>query len=76
MADQQKRAAISATLPIIFDAIDVDHDGGISSKEFANYFKSLGLQDDNFANSVFAAMDANNDGSLSNEGKLMKKIFI
>ena len=57
-----------ATLPIIFDAIDVDHDGGISSKEFANYFKSLGLQDDNFANSVFAAMDANNDGSLSNEG--------
>ena len=68
MSDEQKRAAISATLPIIFDAIDVDHDGGISNKEFANYFRSLGLKDDAFADSVFAAMDANNDGSLSNEG--------
>jgi len=67
LGDQQKRAAISATLPIIFDAIDVDHDGGISNKEFANYFRSLGLKDDAFADSVFAAMDANNDGSLSNE---------
>jgi len=55
-------------LPIIFEAIDVDHDDGISSNEFGNYFKSLGLEDENFANSVFAAMDFNNDGSLSQEG--------
>ena len=75
LADDHKRAAISATLPIIFDAIDVDHDGGISNKEFANYFRSLGLKDDSFADQVFAAMDSNNDGALSNEGLNLKSSF-
>jgi Ca2+-binding EF-hand superfamily protein len=72
LADQAKRQAIKDTLPIIFSAIDVDHDGGITGKEFANYFKSLGLTDDAFASSVFAAMDFNSDGELSNEGRKRK----
>ena len=63
-------------MPFIFDAIDVDHDDGISSNEFGNYFKSLGLEDNKFADDVFQAMDFNSDGSLSQEGLLIFKNFI
>ena len=68
MADEAKRAAINATLPIVFEAIDANHDNGISPAEFHNYFVSLGVNDEAFTQSVFAAMDANNDGDLSKEG--------
>jgi len=67
LANESKRAAINATLPIIFDAIDSDQDGGISKNEFVNYFKSMNVNDAKFAEEVFAAMDANHDGSLSKE---------
>ncbi len=70
MADESKRASINATLPIIFDAIDSNQDDGISSEEFVNYFNSMGVSDAKFAADVFAAMDANNDGSLSKQGKI------
>lgn len=67
MSDEGKRAAINATLPIIFDAIDANQDDGVSSDEFANYFASMGVTDKAFADSVFKAMDADGDGSLSKE---------
>ena len=67
MADESKRASINATLPIIFRAIDSNQDDGISPDEFNNYFKSLGVEDEAFANEVFEAMDTNHDGNLSNE---------
>lgn len=53
---------------VIYDAIDVNHDGGISIDEFSTYFKSLGLDDEKFIKSVFEEMDVNNDGSLSVDG--------
>jgi len=67
MADESKRAAINATLPIVFSAIDANHDNGVSPAEFHNYFVSLGVTDESFTQSVFAAMDSNNDGDLSSE---------
>ncbi len=71
MADESKRAAINATLPIVFEAIDANKDDGISPDEFHNYFVSLGVTDEAFTQMVFKAMDANNDGDLSKEGKLI-----
>lgn len=70
LADEIKREAITNTLPLIFDAIDSNQDDGVSIDEFSNYFKSLSLFDSKFAGDVFAAMDANNDGSLSKEGSI------
>ena len=69
MADEGKRAAINATLPIVFEAIDANHDDGVSPTEFHNYFVSLGVTDQAFTQSVFSAMDSNNDGDLSKEGE-------
>lgn len=67
MADESKRASINATLPIIFKAIDSNHDNDISPDEFQNYFVSLGVADKAFAEEVFKAMDANHDGNLSSD---------
>jgi len=67
VSDASKRASIEATLPLIFDAIDTNADGGIAAEEFAQYFTSLGVNDAAFARSVFEAMDANHDGSLSRD---------
>jgi len=67
MADESKRAAINATLPIVFEAVDSNHDDGVQPSEFFNYFKSLGVNDEEFSKKVFAAMDSNNDGELSKE---------
>ena len=67
LTDNSKRASIEATLPLIFDAIDTNADGGIEVVEFTAYFSSLGLTDAAFANTVFQDMDANHDGSLSRE---------
>jgi Ca2+-binding EF-hand superfamily protein len=52
---------------LIFDAIDTNADGGIAAEEFASYFNSLGVDDEEFANKIFQAMDTNKDGSLSRE---------
>lgn len=65
MNDEAKRAAINATLPCIFDAIDANQDDGVSADEFHNYFASMGVDDKAFAETVFKAMDADGDGSLS-----------
>jgi hypothetical protein len=67
MADEGKRASINATLPLVFSAIDANHDDGVSPAEFHNYFVSLGVTDESFTNMVFSAMDADGDGDLSNE---------
>ncbi len=73
MTDANKRKSIEATLPLIFDAIDTNNDGGIGSDEFANYFGSFGL-DKAVAQQTFNAMDANGDGELSREGLISLKI--
>jgi hypothetical protein len=70
MADESKRAAINATLPIVFEAIDANHDDGVSPSEFHNYFVSLGVTDEKFTQHVFADMDSNHDGDLSKDGKI------
>ena len=56
-------------MPLVFDAIDANQDGGISPVEFHNYFLSLGCDDERFTKKVFDAMDVNGDGDLSSEGK-------
>ena len=69
LKDESKRNAINATLPLVFEAIDANHDGGISPVEFHNYFLSLGCADEIFTKKVFDAMDVNGDGDLSCEGE-------
>ena len=64
----QKRASIEATLPLIFDAIDTNGDGGIAVAEFTAYFQSLGINDAKVSSEVFNSMDLNGDGELSREG--------
>ena len=54
-------------MPLIFEAIDTNADGGIGPEEFDNYFISLGVEDTYFALKVFQAMDTNHDDSLSKE---------
>ncbi len=68
MTDSTKRKAIESTIPLIFDAIDLNLDGGIAADEFVAFFKSLGVEDAKFATNVFRAIDTNNDGVLSREG--------
>ena len=68
LTDAAKRAAIEATLPLIFDAVDTNLDNAIAADEFASYFASLGVNDAAFASTVFKAMDSNNDGVLSKDG--------
>ena len=60
--------AITAVLPLIFDAIDTNSDDAIAADEFAAYFASLGVNDKAFAHLVFKSMDSNNDGVLSKRG--------
>jgi len=59
-------------LPIIFDAIDANRDGGIEMHEFKNYFLSFGINDDNFTQMVFENIDVDGDGDLSKEGKYLR----
>ena len=40
--DVFKRMSITATLPLIFDAIDTNNDEAIELEEFQAYFASLG----------------------------------
>lgn len=76
MNDESKRAAINATLPIVFEAIDANKDDGVSPEEFHNYFVSLGVTDESFTKMVFSAMDTNNDGDLSKDGKSSPLLFL
>ncbi len=45
MADDDKRIHIQKALKLIYDAIDCNKDGEISPLEFANYFKSLNIDE-------------------------------
>lgn len=65
--DESKRKTISDTLPVIFDAIDANRDGGIETHEFKNYFLSFGLNDDDFTLMVFKNIDVDGDGDLSKD---------
>lgn len=61
---------------MIFDSVDSNQDDGVSSDEFSNYFKSLGLSDDGFASEVFHAMDSNQDGILNKRGYFLQIIIL
>jgi hypothetical protein len=76
MADEGKRESINATLPLVFAAIDANHDDGVSPAEFHNYFVSLGVTDEAFTKMVFDAMDADGDGDLNHEGFLFFHHFL
>lgn len=65
LKDEQKKKSLENTIPLIFEAIDTDHDDAVSKVEFANYFKSLNINDQKTADEVFASMDIDKDGSLS-----------
>ena len=67
-----KKRGILDAFSVIYDAIDVNHDGGISSEEFSTYFKSLGIDDENFISGVFKEMDTDGSDSLSIEGNKSK----
>jgi len=76
MSDESKRISINATLPLIFAAIDANHDDGVSPAEFHNYFVSMGVTDNVFTETVFKAMDSNNDGDLSKDGELANFLIL
>lgn len=63
--NEAKRQSLKRTIPLIFETIDTDRDDAVSKNEFANYFKSLNINDQATADEVFAQMDKDNDGSLS-----------
>ena len=48
--------------------IDLNKDGSISLDEFRTYFKSLGLNDDDFITKLFRQIDIDGDGSLTQQG--------
>ena len=46
MADDDKQIQLQKALKLIYDAIDCNKDGEISPSEFANYFRSLNINDE------------------------------
>ena len=50
----------------LFDALDVNHDGVISSQEFRLYFKCIGINEDQ-AKASFDGIDDNHDGLITKE---------
>ncbi len=63
-----KRAQLKSTISLIFDAIDTDKSGEISRDEFANYFKSINVDDSQVIHSAFVAMDSSGDDAINKEG--------
>eukprot|EP00527_Entomoneis_sp_CCMP2396_P009313 CAMPEP_0198138294 /NCGR_PEP_ID=MMETSP1443-20131203/1704_1 /TAXON_ID=186043 /ORGANISM="Entomoneis sp., Strain CCMP2396" /LENGTH=175 /DNA_ID=CAMNT_0043800005 /DNA_START=100 /DNA_END=627 /DNA_ORIENTATION=+ len=51
---------------LLFDCVDVDHDGSVSLKEYVNFVKPLGVTEDD-AKLSFNMIDADGDGTLSKE---------
>ena len=49
-----------------FDAVDVNHDGVISSEEFRLYFKGMGINEAH-AKASFDGIDVNHDGLITKE---------
>lgn len=49
----------------VFNAFDYNRDGGISKKELHQGFKSMGVNDRELVDNSFAAMDVDNNGTLS-----------
>jgi Ca2+-binding EF-hand superfamily protein len=52
-------------MPLIYDAIDSDSDGLITTKEFGIYFQSINVFDENAIKLAFMAMDLDGDNCLS-----------
>ena len=51
---------------VLFDAVDVNHDGVISTEEFRLYFKCIGINEAH-AKASFDGIDANRDGLITKE---------
>ena len=56
------------TLPLIFQAIDLDEDDRISIDEFKIFFESFGVCDDKLTRAIFKELDTNHDQLLSKDG--------
>eukprot|EP00794_Sanderia_malayensis_P007511 gene7511-8345_t len=52
-------------LEMMFKAIDLNSDGIISLPEWKIYYKAMGIQDENEAESSFKIVDVNGDGNMS-----------
>ena len=55
-----------ALMRVLFDAVDANHDGVISSEDFRLYFKCMGINEAH-AKSSFDGIDANHDGLITKE---------
>lgn len=62
--DKYLRKKCHKFLPYLFKAIDKNHSGEISIKEYKLFFRCLGLSEEDAAIS-FAVIDTNGDGKLS-----------
>ena len=60
---------------MLFQAIDSNEDGKLSTEEFQNFFESFGIIDLNFIKDTFKIFDSNHDQFISQQGKLIS-IFI
>lgn len=65
--DESKQDVLKSLLPLIFDAIDSDKSASVTKLEFANYFKSLNINDQATADQVFESIDFNSDGTISKQ---------
>ncbi|XP_065090345.1 sarcoplasmic calcium-binding protein-like [Ochlerotatus camptorhynchus] len=62
--DKDLRKKVHRFLPYLYKAVDKDHSGSISLKEFKLFFRCLGLTDEDAAVS-FAVIDKNGDGQVT-----------
>jgi Ca2+-binding EF-hand superfamily protein len=62
--DKESKDKAECFLPYFFQAIDHDHDGVISLKEFKIFYQCLGLSEEDAA-VAFHIIDHNDDGKLS-----------
>ena len=74
--DHVRRNATNETILLIFQAIDSNDDGKISTEEFQAYFESFGINDLNYIKDTFKIFDTNHDQFISQQGKLIFFLFL
>lgn len=65
--EEQIRESSKAILGLMFEAIDANGNDNISKVEFNNFFKSININDESMATTVFQQIDFNNDNLLSKD---------
>jgi len=74
--DHVRRNATNETILLIFQAIDSNEDGKISTEEFQAYFESFGINDLNYIKDIFKIFDTNHDQFISQQGKFVFFLFL